>query len=271
MHLITLRALPPLFHGLTTYNLRNSDIFKTIEPSLTCFLTHSFLHQFISAWNDLPNDVQNAPSVAPFKYKLNRKLIARLNITMLIYAMYKFSTLGKDWGAALQIVMCIENHIVPSVLRVSEVASKVQLISFLPAQFSRMLGKDICLLILKITQIRNSYLEKQMQQSKITNHSSCKSKTLLLNQAYSFKLASCTLHILHACKDRSPVILYIICLYMLYMVILIAYPLGPSLCMHVNISKVYLNYCLLHNILHAGYFGSCESVQMHQLFRCQLI
>ena len=147
----------------------------------------------------------------------------------------------------------------------------MQLIAFLPAQFSRMPGKDICLLILKITQIRNSYLEKKMQQSKITSHSSCKFKTLLLSQSYSFKLASCTLHILHAYNDRSQVILYIICLYVLCMVILIAYPQGPSLCMHVNISKVYLNYCLLHNIFHAGFFGSCESVQMRQLFRCQLI
>ena len=72
-----------------------------------------------------------------------------------------------------------------------------------------MLGKDICLTILKISQLGNFCLEKKMQQSKITNHSSCKfKKILLLSQADSFKLAY---------NDRNPVIFYIICLYMLYL------------------------------------------------------
>ena len=58
------------------------------------FLSHAFFIHFISAWNDLPNDEQNAASVASFKYKLNGKLIAPLNVIMLVHAKDKFSTLG---------------------------------------------------------------------------------------------------------------------------------------------------------------------------------
>ena len=54
-------------------------------------------------------------------------------------------------------------------------------------------------------------------------------------------------------------------------VVLIAYALGQSLCMHGNMFGIYRQHCLLHKIIHAGLVGSGESVQRHQLFRCQLI
>ena len=101
--------------------------------------------------------------------------------------MHKLQTLVKFYPFVIHILS--QNEILSPVHRVSVVASKVQLISFLPVQFSRMLGKDICLIILKFSQLGNFYLEKKTQQSKITNHSSCKFKILLLSQADSFKLA----------------------------------------------------------------------------------
>ena len=43
--------------------------------------------------------------------------------------------------------------------------------------------------------VRELLFGKKMQQSKVTKHSSCKFKILLLSQADSFKLAQCTFHI----------------------------------------------------------------------------
>ena len=51
-------------------------------------------------------------------------------------------------------MICTRNQLSP-VPRVSVVGLKVQLVSVLPVQFSWMQGKDICLVILEISQLRS--------------------------------------------------------------------------------------------------------------------
>ena len=65
----------PLVQETTTYNLCNSDNIQNYRAHSNLF-HNSFFPSSIRAWNDLPNDIQNAPSVASFKYKLNRNLNA---------------------------------------------------------------------------------------------------------------------------------------------------------------------------------------------------
>ena len=67
--------VPPLVQETTTYNLRNSDNVQNYRAHSNLFL-NSFFPSSIRAWNDLPHDIRNAPSVASFKYKLNRNLNA---------------------------------------------------------------------------------------------------------------------------------------------------------------------------------------------------
>ena len=40
----------------------------------TNLFSNSFFPSTIRAWNDLPNDIKNAPSVASFKFKFNKNL-----------------------------------------------------------------------------------------------------------------------------------------------------------------------------------------------------
>ena len=67
--------VPPLVQETTTYNLRNSDNVQNYRAHSDLFL-NSFFPSSIRAWTDLPHDIRNAPSVASFKYKLNRNLNA---------------------------------------------------------------------------------------------------------------------------------------------------------------------------------------------------
>ena len=67
--------VPTLVQETTTYNLRNSDNIQNYRAHSNLF-HNSFFPSSTRAWNDLPNDIQNAPSVASFKYKLNRNLTA---------------------------------------------------------------------------------------------------------------------------------------------------------------------------------------------------
>ena len=59
----------------TTYNFRNSDNVQNYRAHSNIIL-NAFFPSSIRAWNDLPIDIRNTPSVAPFKYKLNRNLNA---------------------------------------------------------------------------------------------------------------------------------------------------------------------------------------------------
>ena len=67
--------VPSLVQDTTNYNLRNSDNIQNCRAHSNPF-HNSFFPSSIRAWNDLPDDIQNASSVASFKYKLNRNLKA---------------------------------------------------------------------------------------------------------------------------------------------------------------------------------------------------
>ena len=47
---------------------------KPIYIVHTNLFSNSFFPSTVRAWNDLPNDIKNAPSVGSFKYKINKSL-----------------------------------------------------------------------------------------------------------------------------------------------------------------------------------------------------
>ena len=67
--------VPPLVQKTSTYNLRDSDNIQNYRAHSNLF-HYSFFPSSIHTWNDLPNYIQNAPSLASSKYKLNRNLKA---------------------------------------------------------------------------------------------------------------------------------------------------------------------------------------------------
>ena len=109
------KLLPPRIQETTTYNLRNSDNVQNYRAHSNLFL-NSFFPSSFGAWNDLPNDIRNAPSVASFKYKLNWNL----NAPPRFY--YADSRKGHNLHARLRLEWISLNsdlymkHIVPSPL-----------------------------------------------------------------------------------------------------------------------------------------------------------
>ena len=65
--------LPPLVQDTASYNLRNSNHFQNYRANTNFFL-NLFFPATIRAWNDLPAEVKDVPSVAAFKSRLNKDL-----------------------------------------------------------------------------------------------------------------------------------------------------------------------------------------------------
>ena len=65
--------LPPLIQETTDYNLKNANDFRTLHANTNLYL-NSFFPSTIRAWNSLPEETKQAPSVASFKHRLNRDL-----------------------------------------------------------------------------------------------------------------------------------------------------------------------------------------------------
>ena len=61
-----------MVQNTTSYNLRNSSDLRNIQARTKIFY-NSFLPSTIRAWNELPEETKTVPSVASFKYRLNRK------------------------------------------------------------------------------------------------------------------------------------------------------------------------------------------------------
>ena len=70
---LALHIVPPLIQDTTSYNLRNAGNIQNYRVH-TNFISNSFFPSTVRAWNDLPNDIKDAPSVASFKYKINKSL-----------------------------------------------------------------------------------------------------------------------------------------------------------------------------------------------------
>ena len=66
--------IPPMVQNTTSYNLRNSSDLRNIQARTNIFY-NSFLPSTIRAWNELPEETKTVPSVASFKYRLNRDLL----------------------------------------------------------------------------------------------------------------------------------------------------------------------------------------------------
>ena len=67
------RLTPPTVQDATSRNLRNSNDLRNIRTNTNLFYD-SFLPSTIRAWNELPDEIKSAPSIASFKYRLNRNL-----------------------------------------------------------------------------------------------------------------------------------------------------------------------------------------------------
>ena len=68
-----LDIVPPLIQDSTTYNFRNAGNIQNYRVHTNLF-SNSFFPSTVRAWNDLPNDIKDAPSVGSFKYKINKNL-----------------------------------------------------------------------------------------------------------------------------------------------------------------------------------------------------
>ena len=66
--------ISPMVQNTTSYILRNSSDLHNIQARTNIFY-NSFLPSTIRAWNELPEETKTAPSVASFKYHLNRDLL----------------------------------------------------------------------------------------------------------------------------------------------------------------------------------------------------
>ena len=65
--------VPPLVQNTTSHNLRNSNDFRNFRARTNLFY-NSFLPSTIRAWNELADEIESAPLVASFKFRLNRDL-----------------------------------------------------------------------------------------------------------------------------------------------------------------------------------------------------
>ena len=170
--------MPPLVQDTTSYNLRSSDNIQNYRVRSNLFL-NSFFPSTIRAWNDLPNDTKNASSVASFKHRLNRNLKTPP----------KYYNVGSRKGQILQARLRLEcsslnsdlyqKHIVPSPsCQCGEFESAA--LSSSTAQSIQTKGKHIYQTTSEPSQLKTSYLDVKMLQSKTINHSFCKFKILLL-------------------------------------------------------------------------------------------
>ena len=66
-------VLPPSVHETTSYNLRNANHIQTLSSNTNLFY-NSFFPSTIRARNSLLDDNKQAPSVAFFKYQLNKNM-----------------------------------------------------------------------------------------------------------------------------------------------------------------------------------------------------
>lgn len=92
--------IPPLVQEGNPYNLRNSDHIQTIHARTNLFF-NSFLPSTIRAWNNLPEDIKQADSVASFKALLNRDIKSLQDTTMLELELDKYFMRDYAWNVAL--------------------------------------------------------------------------------------------------------------------------------------------------------------------------
>ena len=68
-----LDLVPPIIQETTNYNLRNASEIQTLHASTNLYY-NSFFPSMIRAWNSLPEDTKQSPSISSFKFRLNRDI-----------------------------------------------------------------------------------------------------------------------------------------------------------------------------------------------------
>ena len=125
--------IPPMVQNTTSYNLRNSSDLRNIQARTNIFY-NSFLPSTIRAWNELPEETKTVPSVASFKYRLNRDLLKPPpppppNTSTAALALVRLCMLDFEWSAVLLMPISTEK-ILFLVHHVLVAASKVYTTSF---------------------------------------------------------------------------------------------------------------------------------------------
>ena len=75
--------VPRTIGSSVSYNLRNAGDIQTVNTNTQLYYT-SFLPSAIREWNDLPGEIQNANSIAAFKYNLKR--LSNVSLPPLYYS-----------------------------------------------------------------------------------------------------------------------------------------------------------------------------------------
>ena len=68
-----LDLVPPIIQETTNYNLRNANDIQTLHARTNLYY-NSFFPSTIRAWNSLPEDTKQSPSISFFKFRLNRDI-----------------------------------------------------------------------------------------------------------------------------------------------------------------------------------------------------
>ena len=68
-----LDLVPPIIQETTNYNLRNANDIQTLHARTNLYY-NSFFPSTIRAWNSLPEDTKQSPSISSFKFRLNRDI-----------------------------------------------------------------------------------------------------------------------------------------------------------------------------------------------------
>ena len=73
LHPTIFSILSPIIQETSNYNLRNDDDIQTLYPRTNLYY-NSFFPSTIRAWNSLPEDTKQSPSISSFKFRLNRDI-----------------------------------------------------------------------------------------------------------------------------------------------------------------------------------------------------
>ena len=68
-----LDLVPPIIQETTNYNLQNADDIQTLHARTNLYY-NSLSPSTIRAWNSLPEDTKQSPSISSFKFRLNRDM-----------------------------------------------------------------------------------------------------------------------------------------------------------------------------------------------------
>ena len=134
----------------------------------TNLFSNSFFPSTVRAWNDLPHDIKDAPSVGSFKYKINKNLRSPP----------KFYNAGTRKVKILQARLRMECSYLSSDLHrktlyltpsVGAVSLRIVTISFLLVRFTHLIDSDICQPILITLLAMTFCLRAKINQMNLTN------------------------------------------------------------------------------------------------------